>query len=369
MNYNFTFKKNREINRKIERDLSAIKRVLINNLKDVYALILVGGFGRGEGSVILKNNQVQIVNDYDIVIVAKKVISREQIKLLSKRITKMLSIRLIDLIPLRFSDLPHLPLTIFNYDLKYANYIFFGDQKVLDIMPDYKSELIPLSEGKNLLINRLICLAESFSEKYKNKETTGKQSLFLVNQCAKATLAVSDAFLLLRNKYHPSYEIRARMFKKEYGKMKKLNSLVSEATKFKLMPQDSIQLSDPANYWYSRKEIFLSNFLNFMNSYYKKKFLTIDEFVTYYLKINQPKMIEKLASFLNIQYRASNFLRAKIDCTQLLVLAAHEADSINKYYLNKAQELLAPYHEENSKSLSWEQLRKVNVELWYKFFH
>lgn len=51
MNYNFTFEKNREVNRKVEQDLLTIKKELLNNLRDVSALILVGGFGRGEGRI------------------------------------------------------------------------------------------------------------------------------------------------------------------------------------------------------------------------------------------------------------------------------------------------------------------------------
>ncbi len=365
----FTVHNQKEINQKIETDLAQIKKIILKSDDDIVSIILVGGFGRGEGSVILKNNKIQIVNDYDIVIITKKALPTEQIKILSERIIKELSIRLVDLIPYRISDLSSLPLTIFNYDLKYASHIFFGDKNILNLLPEYESELIPLSEGKNLLINRLICLTESFSKKFVKKRLSKKQFLFLVNQCSKAVLAVSDSLLLLRKKYHPSYQVRAKMFNKEYGKMKKLNSLVSEATEFKLMPQDSILLSDPANYWYARKEIFLSNFLNFMNSYYKRKFLTVDEFVTYYLKANKPGLVEKIIKALGISTRSSNYMRTKIDSAQILILAAYEKNSIKKEYLKKAQQLLGPYLDKTNRSLSWEQLRKANVKLWYKYFH
>jgi len=61
---------NNMVNEKIQHDLDYIclkvKRLLGENL---YAILLCGGFGRGEGSVTITGSMVHIVNDYDFTIV------------------------------------------------------------------------------------------------------------------------------------------------------------------------------------------------------------------------------------------------------------------------------------------------------------
>ena len=63
----YTIEKYSEIDAKIEKDQVLINSKVLGLLGDhVHSILLCGGFGRGEGSVYVKNGLVQVVNDYDI---------------------------------------------------------------------------------------------------------------------------------------------------------------------------------------------------------------------------------------------------------------------------------------------------------------
>ena len=73
INFNYTINKDLKINKKIADDLKSIVNGIIKIIGDyVISIYLVGGFGRGEGSVYIDNENIKIVNDYDLLIVVKQ---------------------------------------------------------------------------------------------------------------------------------------------------------------------------------------------------------------------------------------------------------------------------------------------------------
>lgn len=240
----FTIAKDVKIDKKILLDLERITKLVLSNISDVNSLILVGGFGRGEGSVLVENGFPDPLNDYDIVLIGEKECDGIKLKNLSKDIAQKVGIRSIDLIPIKKDTLPMLPCTIFNYDFKYGSYIFYGDKNVLEIIPKYDSIRIPLEEGRILLFNRMICMLESYSEEFKKREITCDENFFLVNQVGKAILACADSLLVLKGKYHHSYIERNKRFSEIFMGDGKMVSLVKHATDFKLRPYYEINF-DP----------------------------------------------------------------------------------------------------------------------------
>ena len=65
----FTYTYNKKVQIRIISDLNIIKNELLKYIPEIKALILAGGFGRGEGSVLLQDGLVQPINDYDIYII------------------------------------------------------------------------------------------------------------------------------------------------------------------------------------------------------------------------------------------------------------------------------------------------------------
>lgn len=68
----YTVYKDEKVDVKVEADLNHIVTKVISSWNSIQSIILVGGFGRGEGSVLVQNGVIKPLNDYDLVIVSKK---------------------------------------------------------------------------------------------------------------------------------------------------------------------------------------------------------------------------------------------------------------------------------------------------------
>ena len=64
------------IDRKISSDINEIKNILVKRMLNIKALVLVGGFGRGEGVVMAEGSKIQAINDYDVVVITNSKISK-----------------------------------------------------------------------------------------------------------------------------------------------------------------------------------------------------------------------------------------------------------------------------------------------------
>jgi hypothetical protein len=367
--FNFTVHHNQQINKKILLDLDRISSIIIQQLPDVEALILVGGFGRGEGSVLIKNGTPQPINDYDVVIILKNKPSSFNFKKLAQTTANEINIRLIDFIPYLKNDLLQLKPTIFNYDLKYGGYVFYGNKKILNEIPRYKADEIPLIEGKILLFNRMVCLLESFSLNFKKRLLTQKEKFFLVNQTSKAILACCDSLLLLEGSYHHSYLERYKRFSKKFKqKNKKITSLVQRATNFKLRPRENINF-DTIEYWFDVKEEFIKTLQQYLEVIYNKKFKDWANFAKTYNKKNVRFYLKKIRNKpKGINDKAH--IKKNIELAEIFLLSSIENNFIiNPTNIDRAKIVLKKITEKNYPNNNWEALRKECVNLWFQHLH
>jgi len=114
----YTVYNNSAVDAAVEQDLQTIIARIIEEMP-VISIVLIGGFGRGEGGVLLSDDDVQPVNDYDLLLVVEDGFNTD-LRPLSRELASIVKIRLIDLIPRHNSLLETLPATQFNYDLKYG---------------------------------------------------------------------------------------------------------------------------------------------------------------------------------------------------------------------------------------------------------
>ena len=82
---NFTIDDNDKVNSKIQADLELITHKILELLNGkAHSILLCGGFGRGEGSVVASNGKIHIVNDYDFTIVLNVNNSLQYVKMYKK---------------------------------------------------------------------------------------------------------------------------------------------------------------------------------------------------------------------------------------------------------------------------------------------
>ena len=216
----YTLQNDPAIDARVDQDLHQVCREVLQALgSDVTAILLTGGFGRGEGSVTKRGERVQIINDYDVAIAlrgsgwlgSRYVLWRNRRRLgaLPQRLAEHLGIKQVDLtlrLPTYFTR--GTPLRIENYEVKHGHRVLFGKIDPCDGMPDWRSEDIPAFEATWLFRNRGIGLlmAAAYLQPDGSINEADRQN-FLV-ECSKAQIAMGDAILILARQYHFSYAER-----------------------------------------------------------------------------------------------------------------------------------------------------------------
>ncbi len=69
------------VDQQIQDHIDLALEVINQEIKGIVSMILVGGFGRAEGSVTIKDEKMTPVNDYDIYIILDHGLSVEESKL------------------------------------------------------------------------------------------------------------------------------------------------------------------------------------------------------------------------------------------------------------------------------------------------
>jgi hypothetical protein len=217
----------------IASHLSTIVTTIRRELPEVGAIILAGGFGRGEGSVLLKDDKVIPVNDYDIVLATHTMPNHYHLVDLASQLAQSIGIQHIDLIPIPISDFASLPANQFNYDLKYGSKALWGED-ILAVIPPITPSAITLDSACRLLINRSVCLLEGFPQCASN--TTAEYRFFTFNQTVKTALACGEALLIQKGLYSHSYATRRKLVNSCLSNRSDLLLLHNAATDFKLRP-------------------------------------------------------------------------------------------------------------------------------------
>ena len=234
------------IEEKIAQDIASIKEEIIREGKrwGIISLILYGGFGRGEGSVVVDGDNIRPLNDYDFFAVSRYPLPnylsfRKFIQGLDSRVSGYT----IDVMirPLWFIKRRHM--SVFYYELKNSGKVLWG-MDVLSHLPEIDPNKIPLSDGICTLFNRLMSLMEAYGVVDRK---------LIIYQCNKAVLTCMEILLLKAGRYHWSYKERLSIFKSIFEKsfpelFKDLPGFIDmaeRATQFKLFPDFS--LYPPAN--------------------------------------------------------------------------------------------------------------------------
>lgn|GEM_PF-3441080 len=193
----------------IIRDLTVIVRSVLDLVKPE-GILLVGGFGRGEGSILkVRGEEPEPLNDYDVLVLMKDTEPADALKALGHRLAKELGIDFVD-VGVKFVDeLRYLPCTIENYDMKYGSTILYGDPTLKERIPNFRVDDIPVSEATRLLFNRIAGVLGGFDEfSFLASEVGSPGSFYMRNQLVKAFIGMADAHLLLNGYYHHLYRTR-----------------------------------------------------------------------------------------------------------------------------------------------------------------
>ena len=252
----FTAKADPAVQAAITADLERATEAIRRGLPGCTSILLTGGFARGEGGVLIANDRIQPLNDYDFVVVLPDPPPPATLRPLRDVVSALVRVPHVDILPFAAATLGELPPHQFNYDLKHGGRVLWG-QDALAMIPAYLPEQVTLASARLVLVNRAICLLECFREEFSRTPPVGEDALFLFNQTIKSLLGCAESLLIWAGSYEHLCAERARRFPKRFPELEDLARLVSAATRFKLEPKAEPD-RNPVLFWQATVPTYLA---------------------------------------------------------------------------------------------------------------
>ncbi len=147
----------RRLESEFQRIVAAVRD--LPDAPSIEAIVLMGGYGRGEGTPLHKDGIEQPFNDYDLMVICGDISHRarqhfqKRLRMLEKELSDQLGIP-VDLYLHTLHSLRHAEFSLMNYELHYGHHVLYGRHDILSMMPSYPLLNLSLNEGTRLLLNR-----------------------------------------------------------------------------------------------------------------------------------------------------------------------------------------------------------------------
>jgi hypothetical protein len=188
-----------------ERALAGVLEVVPR--RKLEALVLAGGYGRGEGGVWQARAGDWPYNDLDFYVCLKGSTWRNErrytpeLEMLGRQLSPGAGVE-VEFKIFSLAKLRRSPVSMFFYDLVTSHRWLLGEDRHLwDCDHHREAESIPLCEATRLLMNRCSGLLFA-SEKLQTEALSPDDADFIGRNFAKAELALGDVLLVARRRYH-----------------------------------------------------------------------------------------------------------------------------------------------------------------------
>jgi hypothetical protein len=179
------------------------------------AVVLGGGYGRGEGGVLRTVEGDRPYNDLEFYVCLKgsRHLNEQRhgraLHVLGEIMTPMAGVE-VEFKITSLAELMAAGVTMFTYDLIAGHRWCWGDPSALRRLAHHRAaEAIPLAEATRLLMNRCTGLLLA-AERLQREEFSAADGDFVARNLAKAELALGDAVLTVHREYHWSARERHR---------------------------------------------------------------------------------------------------------------------------------------------------------------
>lgn len=291
-------------------DLAVAK--IKKRMPQAVSVILVGGFGRAEGSVKICGQNIEPLNDYDMYVIMPRneKVSEKKADKLMKEIEKEAGTSGFSLyesskkayyFDIRFlsrNKLSKLPPFIKYYEMKHSSYIVYG-RDIREEIAEYKPHELPLSEGVRFLFNRLSSITLwTPTDLLQNKRVSQWKLDAILYDVSKSYIEICTLLCQMAGVYAPTYTARSvnliGIYNKKFPELAKqmpdLAKKVSYYTELKLKPNYE-NINNHLNRWFECRndilkvlefalnKIYGANFDNFSakasNKYFRPYMISI----------------------------------------------------------------------------------------------
>jgi len=263
----YTSLKEKWVDEKIQQDMNVICEEILKVVRPI-SILLTGGFGRGEGSVLIKNKKVYPLRDYDILVVINKTLPNSKLQLLEKRICQRLGysdsaerfyllsdfvISILQTTPNNLSYSSH----IAAYEIKTGSKILYGEDTPESIL--LSSDQIPMANALHVLFMKTVGFLGQLSSEYLQNPPDGWGKINLIYECGKTYIEIATALTLVSGIYEPTYLARCQAMKgieiQELSqKLPYLNKRIDFFTHLKLFPdEEAYRNIDAVKLWFETR--------------------------------------------------------------------------------------------------------------------
>jgi len=196
-----------------EKVLASVRAIIPENRWE--ALVLGGGYGRGQGGVLKSSSGDAPYNDLEFYVFMRgnRVLNERRFHAPVEELGERLSAEAGLHVEFKVDSLERLrrgPMSMFSYDLVSGHRALLGGEEIFDGCEHHRDgAAIPLAEATRLLFNRCTGLLLA-KERLAKWELTDDDADFVGRNLAKAQLALGDVVLVTAGKYHWSCLERKR---------------------------------------------------------------------------------------------------------------------------------------------------------------
>ncbi|MFO7895650.1 MAG: hypothetical protein R6U84_01775 [Candidatus Cloacimonadales bacterium] len=264
----FTVRGTEKVEQLIRDMVAEIATTIIEDLpeSDYEALIMLGGYGRGEGGVVIEAGMEKPHNNFDFIL-----LSNNQSESENDRIKKALMLKLeakskklnigIDLSVISARKLQSAACRIIWYDMRFGHKTIYGNADFVPALRHFSLDKIPAWDARNLLVNRgtLMIINDLILEKAQLDE---KLKRLIVKHIIKAIIGYGDTLLFFLDDYSWSYLQKQQKMQQRSDVNEKFKAIYDEAMNFRFQPDYPKYLAKDLGAWTEElrehfQEIFL----------------------------------------------------------------------------------------------------------------
>lgn len=204
------------------------------------AVLLIGGYGRGEGGVERRDGQELPHNNLDFLMLAQNQNAEQRAKLKQAVDARLRPIAEREGLGLDFGIVPvdtlrHSPCLVMWYDMRFGHKTILGDASFVPSLTQFDVQYIEPADVRNLLVNRgtLFVINQMLLERAELDEQARRT---IVKHAVKGIIGYGDALLFSLGQYHWSYQEKQRRMRASKHVPEAFRSLYDQALEFRFSP-------------------------------------------------------------------------------------------------------------------------------------
>jgi hypothetical protein len=208
----------------------------------VEAILLLGGYGRGEGGVEIVDGVEKPHNNFDFLVITKPMSKyrTQQLKDTSRELFDNLAQELgigIDFATSTDRKLAYSPCLVMWYDMRFGHKVITGPDSYMERFSHFRAENIVVSDAMALLVNRGTLFVINQVMLAQNHQLDASMRRWFTKHMIKAIIGYGDALLYFLGDYNWSYQEKGRRMEKRTDVNEEFKKIYLDALDFRFAPR------------------------------------------------------------------------------------------------------------------------------------